>query len=48
MDEETGIYRGGVIAMMGALADVSSDTAQILAMLRGEDDDNEEAEEEDA
>jgi hypothetical protein len=48
VEEETGIYRGEVIAIMGALADVSSDTAHILAILRGEDDDDEEAEEEDA
>jgi len=30
VDEETGIYRGEVLAIMGALADVSSDTAKIL------------------
>ncbi len=44
MDEETGIYRGEVIAMMVALADISADTAAILAVLRGEDDENEEEE----
>jgi len=45
VDEETGIYRGEVIAMMGALADISADTAAILAVLRGEDDESEEEEE---
>ncbi len=44
MDEETGIYRGEVIAMMVALADISADTAAILEVLRGEDDENEEEE----
>ena len=45
MDEETGIYRGEVIAIMGALADVSADTAAILAILSEEDDEDEEEEE---
>jgi hypothetical protein len=41
MDEEPGIYRGEVLAIMGALADISSDTNSILAILHGEDDDEE-------
>jgi hypothetical protein len=45
MDEEKGIYRGEVIAIMGALADISADTARILAILGDEEDDNEEEEE---
>lgn len=47
MEEETGIYRGEVIAIMGALADVSSDTKAILTILRGLEEDDEEEEEED-
>jgi hypothetical protein len=46
VDEEQGIYRGEVITMMGALADISSDTLQILAILRGEDDEEDDEEEE--
>jgi hypothetical protein len=41
VDEEAGIYRGEVLAIMGALADISSDTRNILAILRGEEDDEE-------
>jgi hypothetical protein len=41
VDEESGIYRGEVLAIMGALADISSDTRDILAILRGDDDDEE-------
>ena len=47
VDEEAGIYRGEVIAIMGALADVAADTAAIRAILSDEDDDDEEAEEKD-
>jgi hypothetical protein len=47
MDEERGIYRGEVLAMMGALADIQADTIEILAILRGEEE-NDEAEEMDA
>jgi hypothetical protein len=36
--EARGIYRGEVYAIVGALADVMTDTRQILAILRGEDD----------
>ena len=41
VDEELGIYRGEVLAMMGALADIYTDTTEILAILRGYDEDNE-------
>ena len=41
MDEELGIYRGEVLAMMGALADIYTDTTELLAILRGYDEDNE-------
>lgn len=36
-----GIYRDEVIEIFGALADISSDTLRILAILRGEDEDEE-------
>lgn len=44
MDEEQGIYRSEVMDIFGALADISSDTLQILAILRDseEEDDDEE------
>ncbi len=42
MDEERGIYRGEVLAIMGALADIQADARAILAVLTGEDDDEEE------
>jgi len=45
MDEETGIYREDVMVMMGALADISTDTREILAILRDEDEDDDEEEE---
>jgi hypothetical protein len=48
VDEEEGIYRGEVIEIMGALADISSDTLQILAILRGDDEEDDEEEEMDA
>jgi hypothetical protein len=41
-----GIYRDEVQAIVGGLADVSSDTLQILAILRGDDEDDEDADEE--
>ena len=41
MDEEQGIYRGEVLAIMGALADIYTDTGRILANLRDEEDDGE-------
>jgi hypothetical protein len=40
MDEAQGIYRGEVLAIMGALADIQFDTLRIRALL----DDAEEAE----
>ena len=42
MDEERGIYRDEVMEIFGALADISSDTVQILAILRGDEDEEEE------
>lgn len=48
MDEEVGIYRDEVMDIFGGLPDVSSDTLQILAILRGEDEEADEAEEDDA
>ena len=47
MDEETGIYREDVMVMMGALADISTDTREILAILRDEHEDEDEEEEAD-
>ncbi|MBA2357340.1 MAG: hypothetical protein H0V84_02805 [Actinobacteria bacterium] len=47
MVEERGIYRGEVLAIMGALADISTDTDLILTILEGGDEDDE-AEEMDA
>jgi hypothetical protein len=44
VDEEQGIYRGEVLAMMGALADVHAQTGEILAILRGEEEGDEEEE----
>ena len=46
VDEEQGIYRDEVMDIIGGLADISSDTLQILAILRGEDEEDEDAEEE--
>ena len=45
MDEEHGIYRDEVMEIFGALADISSDTLEILAILRGDDEEDEDAEE---
>ncbi len=47
MDEEEGIYRDEVFDILGALADISSDTVQILAIVRGDDEEEENEEEED-
>jgi hypothetical protein len=44
VDEEQGIYRGEVMAIMGALADLQVDARAILAMLTSEEDDDEEEE----
>ena len=38
LEEEQGIYRDEVMDVIGGLADISSDTLQILAILRGEDE----------
>jgi hypothetical protein len=49
VDEEQGIYRGEVLAIMGALADIQADTQAILAILdEGEDDEDDETEEMDS
>ena len=48
VDEEVGIYRGEVLVIMGALADISADTMRILAILRGADDEEDEDEEVDS
>jgi hypothetical protein len=44
VDEEPGIYREDVLLILGALADITTDTSKILAILRGEEDDDEEEE----
>jgi hypothetical protein len=44
--DEEGTYRDEVMEIFGVLADISSDTIQILAILRGEDEEDEDAEEE--
>jgi len=44
VDEAQGIYRGEVLAMMGALADIYVDTGRILAILGDEEDGDEEEE----
>ena len=46
VDEEQGIYRGEVIEMMGALADIKMAVFRILRYIEGEDDDEEEETEE--
>ena len=38
VDEEQGIYRGEVLEMMGALADIAVGVQQILTHIEGEDD----------
>ena len=44
MDEQQGIYRGEVLTIMGALADIYADTGRILAILGYEEDGDEEEE----
>jgi hypothetical protein len=44
VDEEQGIYRSEVMEIFGALAHISSDTLRILAILRGDDEENDEEE----
>ena len=46
MDEEQGIYRDEVMEVFGALADISSDTLQILEILRGDEEEDDYGEEE--
>ena len=41
MEEEQGIYRGEVITMMGALADIHVKVSRILAYVEGDDDEEE-------
>jgi hypothetical protein len=41
VDEEQGIYRGEVMVMMGALADIHVDTSRILQLLGYEEDGDE-------
>jgi hypothetical protein len=41
VDEEMGIYRGEVFAIMGALADVIAGVRQIIGLLDREDEDEE-------
>jgi hypothetical protein len=45
VEEEQGIYRGEVIEIMGALADLRVGIDEILSYLRDEDDEEEEEEE---
>jgi hypothetical protein len=40
-----GIYRDEVFDIIGGLADISSDTIQILAILRSEEEEDDEEEE---
>ena len=47
MDEEEGIYRGEVMTIMGILGDINVNIAAIVPYLRGDDDDEWEAQEED-
>ena len=42
MEEEQGIYREEVLLILGALADITTDTDRILAILGGEEEDDEE------
>ena len=48
VDEDVGIYRGEVLAIMGALADIKVETGMILAILLGYDEDGNEEEEVDS
>jgi hypothetical protein len=42
VDEETGIYRGEVLVIMGALAETVSNTRRIIELLEEEDGQEEE------
>jgi hypothetical protein len=46
VDEEEGIYRGEVLELMGAVADIRIDVRRILWYIEGDDDEWEEEEEE--
>jgi hypothetical protein len=48
VNEEQGIYRGEVLAIMGALADIVVDTRKIRAILESYDEDGDEEEETDS
>jgi len=48
MDEETGIYREEVMLMLGALADITTNTRAILAILEDDDEDEDGEEETDS
>ena len=48
MNEDEGIYRGEVLVIMGALADIAVDTRKIRAILESYDEDGDEEEEDDA
>jgi hypothetical protein len=45
VEEEQGIYRGEVIDMIGALADIKVAVQRILSYIEGEDEKEEEEEE---
>jgi hypothetical protein len=47
VEEEQGIFREEVLVMMGALADIETDTTEILRILR-ENEEDDEAEEMDS
>jgi hypothetical protein len=42
VDEDQGIYRGEVLTIMGTLADIVTDTQEILAILGGYDEGDDE------
>jgi hypothetical protein len=44
VDEDQGIYRGEVFTIMGTLSDIVTDTREILAILHGYDDEDDEEE----
>jgi hypothetical protein len=48
VNEEQGIYRGEVLAMMVALADIGVDVRQIRGYFEGDDDEEEEEDVSDA
>ena len=48
MAEEQGIYRGEMLAIMGGLADIHTDTSRILQLLGEDGEEDDEAEEVDS